>query len=217
MIVTVGSPAMSMSNYVDEVRHAVTSLLPVIWDEYNVLQDLQSRLEGLTRQMEDEYGRAAWLALNAEDAEDVALAAGMHWDAYWGADKQHHDQGTLLPELQAAVDTHRFSAEALAGALIQQGKQGISIVHGGLASAPQGRQIGTSGCLRNVIWQARNQALHWEDRSFKAGVVGCFDALAAEVDPVFTEYTQRNMSFEVVKLLGWRSMRAFEVDLLSLA
>ncbi|NYH43502.1 hypothetical protein HNR22_003229 [Micromonospora jinlongensis] len=206
-----------MSKYVDEIRHAVTSLLPLIWDEYEALQDLEARLDGLRKQMEAEYGRAAWLALNAENAEDVGLATGMQWDAYWGPDKEHHDQSAALPDLQAAVEAHRFSVDALAAALIQYGKQGISAVHGGLVPSPDGRQIGNSQRLKNVVWQARNQALHWEDRSPHKPVAACFDALAAEVDPVFRDYTQRNMSFEIVKLLGWRSSGAFEADLLSLA
>ena len=45
------------------------------------------------------------------------------------------------------------------------GKQGISIVHGGLGAAPNGRMIGSQP-LKEVIWQGRNQGFHWAEQSF---------------------------------------------------
>lgn len=47
------------------------------------------------------------------------------------------------------------SQKSLSGALLQIAKQGISIVHCGLANCPSGRSIGTNA-IKKVIWQARN-------------------------------------------------------------
>lgn len=66
-----------------------------------------------------------------------------------------------------------------------------------------------------MIWQARNQSLHWEDGSFRPPVVACFTALASEVDQVFSNFRARNMAFDVIEMLGWRTIGAFETDLLS--
>jgi hypothetical protein len=41
--------------------------------------------------------------------------------------------------------------------------------------------------LKNVIWQSRNQALHWEDDSFSKAVNLCFEELARDVHRNFSE------------------------------
>ncbi len=111
--------------------------------------------------------------------------------------------------------SHTFSVAALAGALLQFGKQGISMVHRGLEHCPAGRSVG-SQALKTVIWQGRNQGLHWEAGHFKSHVGECFDLLASEVDPRFGDYRQRNMAIDIVELLGWVTVDAFEDDLRSL-
>lgn len=69
---------------------------------------------------------------------------------------------------------------------------------------PKGRFIGSLP-LRLVILEARNQTEHWELKDPRDGIVKCFESLACEVDPVFMNYKTKNMAFEVVPLLGWRT------------
>lgn len=69
--------------------------------------------------------------------------------------------------------------------------------------------------LHEVIWQARNQALHWEDGSFSQLTEACFKTLA-ETDPVFSQYEYRSLAYEIVLLLGWKSLDDFRRDLLLL-
>jgi hypothetical protein len=109
-----------------------------------------------------------------------------------------------VESLGASVEAHRFSVDALAGTVIQVAKQGLALVHGSKPTAT-GRMVGSSQQLSEVIWQARNQALHWEDRSFNAAVNKCFTSLASEVDQVFSEYVTRNMALDVIKMLGWHT------------
>jgi hypothetical protein len=45
----------------------------------------------------------------------------------------------------------------------------------------------------------------------------CFDQLAADFDPSFSEYRTRNLSFELVRLLNWRTFDDFRNDMLLLA
>jgi hypothetical protein len=71
--------------------------------------------------------------------------------------------------------------------------------------------------LKNVIWQARNQAMHWEEGRLNEAVQDCFTALAAEVDQKFSVYRMENMAFNVVQLLGWRTFQEFSAGMMSLS
>lgn len=220
--------AMAMAGYLGEVRHAVEGLLPLIWQEQDALSGLEGQfaerkdeLVRLERQVRDEYANVAWLVANGEDSDDDGLATLRYWDNYFGPDKErfHLEQQipglqTAVESLQASVEAHRFSVDALAGAVIQIAKQGLALVHGGKPTAT-GRTIGSSQQLSDVIWLARNQALHWEEQSFRQPVVDCFTSLASEVDRVFSDYRTRNMALDVIKMLGWRTFEDFEGDLLS--
>ena len=205
---------MTMAGYLTEVRNAVEGLLPLIWQEQDALSGLEGQLAErkdelarLERQVRQEYANVAWLR-NNEEWDDEGIATLRYWDNYFGPDKERYHLAQRVPEVQAAVESlrasveaHRFSADALAGTVIQVAKQGLALVHGGKPSAT-GRMIGSSQQLSEVIWQARNQALHWEDRSFNAPVNNCSTKLASEVDQVFSSYVIRNMALDVIKMLG---------------
>ncbi len=78
------------------------------------------------------------------------------------------------------------------------------------------RHIGTLH-LKNVIWQGRNQAIHWEEGGFTQPVRDCVPRRWRGIqDPKFNEYTSRNMAFAVVSLLGWSDIPDFDRDMLSL-
>jgi hypothetical protein len=221
-------PAMTMAAYLAEVRHAVEGLLPLIWQEQDTLSgrreqlaERKAELAQLERQVREEYENAAWL-LNNPEWDDEGIGTLRHWDNYFGPDKERYHLEQRIPGMQAAVESleasveaHRFSVDALAAAVIQIAKQGLGLVHGG-KPASAGRTIGSSQQLSEVIWLARNQALHWEERNFRPAVTDCFTTLAAEVDPAFGDYQARNMALDIVTTLGWRSFEDFERDLLSL-
>ena len=44
----------------------------------------------------------------------------------------------------------------------------------------------------------------------------CFETFACDVDPKYGEYRERCLAFDVVELLGWRTVDSFNVDLVSL-
>lgn len=207
---------MAMVNYLAEIEYAASSLFPVIWEERNRLQKLEAELDSLTRRVKDNYLRAEFLATNSEDPDDVAMAAGVYWENYFGDDKDRYHKDKHREKLVDQVATHAFSIDSLAGSLLQYAKQGISLSHGGLSACPDGRAIG-SQFLKDVIWQGRNQAIHWEEHNPPTHVQRCFDKLAKEVDQIFADYRTRNMAQVVVRLLGWKDFATFRADLLSLA
>lgn len=110
----------------------------------------------------------------------------------------------------------RQARRSFADAVLHCAKRAISIAHGGLEGCPPGRMVTSAQHLAPTIWQAPNQAHHWEEGNFRLPVRECFESLAAEVDPVFAEYRSRSMSIEVLNLLRWRTSEAFRADLISI-
>jgi hypothetical protein len=221
-------PTMTMSAYLSEVRHAVEGILPLIWQEQDTLTgrkeqlvERKAELARLERQMREEYERATWLLDNPE-WDDEGIGTLRHWDNYFGPDKERYHLDQQIPGMQVAVESleasieaHRFSIDVLASTVMQIAKQGISLTHRRRPAAV-GRHIGRSQHLGEVIWEARNQAAHWEERNPHPPVVACFTALAGEVDQVFGDFRARNMALDIVAMLGWRTFEDFERDMLSL-
>ncbi len=212
---------MTMVEYLAEVVFAAKQIFEVLNREGDALKRLKMRLDQLTRATEAGYARAEALQQIADANtppgqydDDAMMGVGVHWETYFGPDKERH-HATL--EAQAAVAqyaTHAFSRGAIAGTLLQYGKQGISIVHGGLQAAPPGRLIHGEP-LKNVIWQGRNHALHWEAGAFHKPVTDCFEKLK-QGDARFAPYLQQNVAAELVDALAWNSFADFERDMLSL-
>jgi hypothetical protein len=82
-------------------------------------------------------------------------------------------------------------------------------------SPPAGRLIGTQN-LSDVLWDARNQAMHWETDDVRKRTVACFETLASDIDPKYGEYPKHSLAFDVVELLDWLAANTFNADLGSL-
>jgi hypothetical protein len=122
-----------------------------------------------------------------------------------------------MATIQASIGTHQQATQAIAGAILQIAKQGISVVHGGLAAAPEGRIIGSLP-IRDLIWQARNQALHFEEGSFSQAVTTLFYALEAEQGPQFSlaQHAKQSRAKQVLGLLRWDSYENYLNDMVTL-
>jgi hypothetical protein len=211
-----GSTMMPMADYLTEIEFAASNLIPIIYGERNRLRQLEAQVASLSKLAEHNYRRAESIAMNAEDPDDVAMATGMYWDNYFGEDKERHDNDKDRERLVEQIAAHALSVGSLAASLLQYAKQGISLAHSGLAKCPNGRAIG-SQFLKDVVWQGRNQGLHWEESKTYPSVQQCFGTLAKEVDPKFADYSKRNMAVDVVELLGWTDFAKLRADMLSLA
>jgi hypothetical protein len=206
---------MQISNYLNEMEHAIRHVIGEVYVEHDAAHRLTDEVRKLTAAMEDGYRRVEWLAMNPE-LDDDNLGTAIYWDTYFGPDKERHYQQKDLDELNQRIAVREFSTVALAANVLQFAKQGIVLRFGkqrtGIAAA---RLIGDVS-LDEVIWQGRNQALHWEEGQFSQKVEACFQQLAAKVDPIFSDYKTRNMAFEVIKALGWREFADVECDMLAL-
>lgn len=205
---------MTVADYVKEIEHAAGTLFPVVWAEQRRLQELNEEIRRLERAMTHKYDQArAWQ--ESSDPEDVALGIGIYFDAYFGEDKERYHKDEERQRLQQLYSVREFSVNALAGSLLQFGKQGISIAFGGPDKCKDGRLIGKQR-LADVIWGGRNQSLHWEDGKFLKKTTECFDRLTAEVCKNFSGYTKRNEGLHLISHLGWTDFEKFKADLLSL-
>ena len=147
------------------------------------------------------------------DLDDEGLSTFMHWDTYFGVDKERDHKAADYEQIAQRIAARQFSVAALSGNLLQYGKQGISLHYGKKrVGCPEGRIVAGIP-LHEIIWQARNQALHWEDGSFHDPTTKCFELLAKNVGAVFGEFTDRSMAFEVIELLGWDTAEAFLADM----
>ena len=119
---------VTMSDYLSEIQFAVESTLPIIWRDYDRLCEVEERVRKLEAEVNRGYEDAEWVAMNALDADDVAHAAGMHFDTYFGSDKERHSTQQILDKEKKIFEIRSFSINALSGSLLQYAKQGISAV-----------------------------------------------------------------------------------------
>ena len=204
---------MNIPDYLNEIQHAVATVITEIHGEIANLESLRQDLAKLTVATEDGYHRVDFLAMNP-DLDDEFLGTAIYWDTYFGVDKDRFHKDIETETAAQRVAAHEFSISALAGSLLQYGKQGISLHFGKRrVGCPYGRIVAGMP-LYEIIWQARNQALHWEDGEFHPPTVTCFENLAASVGPVFGQYKHRSLAYEIISLLGWKSPNDFNQDMM---
>lgn len=204
-----------MDDYLSEIEYAVSNLISIIWQEHRYLEDLQQRIQGLTTNITDNHDRVHFLAENAQDLEDISDAISQSMDSYWGLQKDLAVVRKSLETLSTQIAAHAFSVGCLAGSLLQYAKQGISICHGkDFNKYPDGRFI-NSQSIKNIIWQGRNQSVHWEGGVLNHFVEDCFTDLLKN-NPCFSDYKKQNKAFEIIELLGWTDFSIFKKDMQSL-
>lgn len=203
-----------MQQYIHDIEYAATITIQGIWNEKEAIGQMDKEVIKLAKIAEDKYRRAKNLQ-QSEDIDDYMTGIGLMWDAYFTEDKEAYLKDKELNVKMQTYLTHEFAINSLSGALLQFAKQGISIIHSGLTQCPDSRFIGSQS-LKNIIWQARNQAIHFEEGNFKHPVIDCFDKLTNEIDPKFNRFRTSNMAFEIVELLNWKSFQDFKNDMLLL-
>jgi hypothetical protein len=119
--------------------------------------------------------------------------------------------------------------QSVSQALLHIAKQGISLVYGKRKSdcenafrnagkaLPQKYNVG----LLDIIWEGRNQSIHYEDGHFMPPVETVFNALLSNHDSkcqALRGYNQgQNKAYEIIKILDWTDYSNFHHDMLSLS
>lgn len=105
------------------------------------------------------------------------------------------------------------SMSGLAGAVLQIGKQSLSLRHSGKPNLP-GARIIVSQNIIEVIWEGRNHAMHWDEGAPKGRVRNMLNALAADLN--ITIETGKNNCLSILGALGWKTPEDVISDLKAL-
>lgn len=203
-----------MHQYLHDTEFAAQSLFRLATDEERELMSLVERLASREKELAVHQWDFQTSDLNEDFSEIYVMGA------FTRAAKAAQDVQQLKTEvaaLQASVGTHQHSVQAIAGAILQIAKQGISLVHSGFAAAPSGRSVGSLS-LRDVIWQARNQSMHYEEGTYKPAVTSLFSTLEKEHGHRFSlsAHPKQNRAKQVIDLLGWKNYRSYLLDMQAL-
>lgn len=201
-------------SYADETEYAVRQLIELAVREEELLAEKLPALAEKERQMQIHQRDFETSDLNDDFPDSHVMAA---FGRAARAGKEVSALSHEIATLQSLIGAHQMAVQAICGALLQIAKQGISLVHGGMAKAPAGRDIGGVS-LRDVIWQARNQSLHHEEGRPKEPVVSVFASLERTYGPAFslTLHARQNRAKQVVDLLRWRTYDSYLGDARSL-
>jgi hypothetical protein len=122
-----------------------------------------------------------------------------------------------INSLQALIGSRQSAIQAICGAILQIAKQGMSIVNGGLPNTPDGRIIGTLK-IKDIIWQGRNQAIHYEEGNFNHRVIDVFTTLEQEhgTDFSLTQHQKQSRANQIINLLNWNDYEVYSSDMQSL-
>lgn len=114
---------MTLTDYLNEMEYAVTRTIESLWHEHNEAKRLRQQ--------------------NAEDADDLMFGVGIHWDTYFGEDKEQYHKSKDLDALKTHLATTEFSFLSLTGTLLQYAQQGLSASFGKPINWPNGRLAGS--------------------------------------------------------------------------
>jgi hypothetical protein len=203
-----------MHSYINDTEYAAQNLIRLATEE-------EARLKALTAtlgQTEAKLKVHQWDFQSSDLNDDFSDAYVM---AAFGRAAQAAQEAERLrvevAKLQASVGARQQATQAIAGAVLQIAKQGISLVYGGPSAAPTGRTIGTLP-VSDIIWQGRNQSMHYEEANFKKPLTDLFSTLEIEQGPQFslTAHHKQNRAKQVFDLLGWSDYLTYIQDMRAL-
>jgi hypothetical protein len=118
-----------------------------------------------------------------------------------------------LENALASIDATVDSISSLAGAVLQIGKQILSLRYAGKPNIGGARRIGSQSIVE-VIWEGRNHAMHWEEGTPRQRVKDMLNALSSDLG-IAIDFGQNN-SLVILEALGWKTASDFIADLMDL-
>src|SRR5262245_54773155 len=119
---------MDMPTYLLEIEYAATANIALLWIEVEEVARLEAELKHLAEATERDYRQAEAIAMMDDDDEGISTL--LHWETYFGVDKERFHKDKEVQDAAERVATHQKSVSAAAGALLQFAKQGLSQVYG---------------------------------------------------------------------------------------
>lgn len=200
-----------MNQYLAETEFATQNLFALATEEEARLEELQERLRPMEAKLKIQQWDFQTSDLN-DDFSDVYAMAAFHRAA-----KTAQEAGIMREEvatLRARIEAHQHAVQAIAGAIFQIAKQGISMIFKEQQMAPSGRMLG-SLAVRDIIWQARNQSMHFEEGKPRLQVKELFSILEREhgIDFSLTAHPKTNRAKQVLDLLSWKNYFSYLADM----
>lgn len=202
-----------MKKYLEEISHAASSLIELIWSDFDKLEVHNSRLKALTAEFDVKY--QVFLANEFYPAANFYHAQMAK--AHEGIAKPKVELEREIMDISETIDAKSASIAALSGAILQIAKQCISLKYGKPQNAPVGEDI-NGALIKEIIWEGRNQSIHYENpNEISDNVVSLFAKLdSIRGDGVtWDARSKTNFAFEIVQFLGWRTYSDFEKHLKS--
>lgn len=203
-----------MHQYIQDTQFSASQLIDLIFADEKSLADAEAKRSQLQGKADFHYKVATW----KEDYGEFDPYHVVHeYNKMIDASSKAAQGETEILKILGLILAKEFSIGALSGALLQIAKQGISVVHGGLSNCPDGRSIGGEP-LKNIVWQGRNQSMHYEEGNPHQPVRSCFQNLEVNCGPQFALATNppRNLARNVIDVLGWKTYQQYETDMISL-
>lgn len=198
-------------SYVDDTKYATRNLIELAMKEE---ASLKEKLISLST-AENKLIMNQWdyqTSDLSDDFSDMYVIGAFNRMA--SAKKEADELKLEIVELQVSIGAKQVAIQSICGALLQITKQGISLVHGSRTNAPAGRVIGTEN-IRDIIWQARNQAIHYEDGTFNQSVTNLFQQLETSHGSKFslTMHVHQSRAKQIIMLLDWRTYSQYYSDM----
>lgn len=190
-----------MKIYLDQTKFATQKLIEIINHDLKKLNNIQSRLDNLPATL-DAHKQAFELHEFSPDANHYYAIA---MKAYDDKDKIQKELYLEMAAMLKEKDTNYHSICALSGALLQIAKQGISTKYGrDVKEAPKGELL-RGVPLRDIVWEGRNQSLHYEDCNPHAAVKSLFKNLKMKFEEFGTwePWDGTNYAARLIEILGW--------------
>jgi hypothetical protein len=203
-----------MHPYQSEIQEAATTLIRGIYAEREALQALREKQVASEAELQDIRQRVQFLVDNP-DLDDDGIGTSEHWRGHFDVAPEADRAKAAADQLAVRLVARQGSTDAYATALLHIAHHGMAAINKGLQKSPPGRKVAGVN-LRGVVWQGRNQAMHYfEEKDPNEHLETIFEALAKE-SPAFKEYKGKSLAVDVVDLLGWSSLERFNEDLASL-
>jgi hypothetical protein len=195
----------NLNDYLIQTEYAASSLIDLIRAEEIALDALKSSLSSLKIQQQPLYEDFLRKDLDPDGNFDEFQT--MHaFKKQASNQKQIELTKEKIVDMNTSISSKEESIKALSGALLQIAKQGISIVYGSLTTCPSGRIINNEP-IKNIIWQGRNQSMHFEEGNYKTPTIRCFSNIGLTLHV-------ENLAKEIIDLLDWTTYDNYKNDLI---
>ena len=169
------APQEAVAWYIDEIDLAVQSIHDVVQRESGRIHSLLAQQSRTDARIVKKGERYQFLALNP-DLDDEGLGPAARWELHFDDLPESDRIAADLEEARERFQAAAFSVSVLCGALLQVAKQAISVAEKGRATAFRGRRIHGLP-VGEVVWETRNQSVHFEEGAWSDGVKRVFEAL----------------------------------------